>query len=226
MTDTHVLSMLSKTPTQQRGERRVAELLRAAEQLFATVGYEGTTMSGVASLAAASIGSLYQFFPSKESLGSTLLLGYMDELGARLDQWKTTLPDTPRAFGRGLITIVFDYISKRPAWSVLAEAPSLMPNIYPMEKLAARLQDLLLTFAPSMKNAELSAISLTASFMVRTAVQGSLAIDAKKGVLLRREMQWALGSYLEERIGAGVSTTAATGRKRLQSTRADEYDGA
>src|SRR6185312_15049458 len=60
----HVLSRRPKTPTQERGERRVTDLLSAAEHLFATNGYDATPMSGIAQLAGASIGSLYQFFPS------------------------------------------------------------------------------------------------------------------------------------------------------------------
>ncbi len=75
----------------------------------------------------------------------------MDELGERLDGWKKTLPDTPRAFGRDLITLVLAYVSERPACRVLAQTPSLVPESYGMEKLTASVQDLLCAYAPSMK---------------------------------------------------------------------------
>ena len=210
MTDPQISSRRPKTPTQERGERRVADLLRAAEQLFAETGYEATTMSGIAQLAGASIGSLYQFFPSKESIGSALLLGYMDELNAQLGQWKTTLPATPRAFGQQLITLVFDYVSARPTCQVLAETPSLVPKSYGMEKLSVSVQDLLATFAPTVGEAELSAIALAAAFMVRAAVQGSRLLDAERGSALRREIQQALGGYFEERLRAAVGAAAKT----------------
>src|SRR5260370_19982682 len=125
----HVVSRRPKTPTEERGEGRVSEVLSAADHLFATTGYEATTMSGIASLAGASIGSLYQFFPNKESIGAALLGRYMDEVVVLLERWKTALPDTPRAFGQGLITIVYDYVSKHPACGVLAEAQSLVPAL-------------------------------------------------------------------------------------------------
>lgn len=171
-------------------------------------------MSGIANLAGASIGSLYQFFPNKESIGSALLLGYMDELGERLDGWKKTLPDTPRAFGRDLITLVLAYVSERPACRVLAQTPSLVPESYGMEKLTASVQDLLCTFAPSMKKAELLAISLTAAFMARATVQGSEMVNARKGASLRREMQQALGCYLEERLGVHPISSAPSGKRQ------------
>src|ERR1700716_3273141 len=80
MIDPHVLSRHPKIPIQERGEKRVTDLLGAAEQLFASLGYEATTMNAIASLAGSSIGSLYQFFPNKESLGNALLLEYMNPL--------------------------------------------------------------------------------------------------------------------------------------------------
>lgn len=168
-------------------------------------------MSGIAILANASIGSLYQFFPSKESVGNALLLGYMDELGARLAAWKTALPDTPGALGHDLITLVLKYVAERPACRVLAQVPSLVPESYGMEKFSASVQELLAMFAPAMKRAELSAIALAASFMVRATVQGGELVNASRSKTLRREMQQALGSYLERRL-APVERKASSPR--------------
>src|SRR5258708_1348282 len=125
MNDPQVLSRRPKTPTQERGERRVSDLLRAAEHLFATTGYEATPMSGIAQLAGASIGSLYQFFPSKESLGNALFLEYMKELSGQIAALKAGSPIAPRMLGQELVEIVFNYTLKHPAWRVLAEAPSV-----------------------------------------------------------------------------------------------------
>ena len=45
-----------KVPRQERGERRVAELLEAAEAVIAESGYEAATMSAIAERAGAAIG--------------------------------------------------------------------------------------------------------------------------------------------------------------------------
>jgi AcrR family transcriptional regulator len=71
----------ARVPQRERGRRRVADLLHAAALLFAEKGYHAVTMTEVASRAGAPIGSLYQFFPSKEALADALL----DRFGERFD---------------------------------------------------------------------------------------------------------------------------------------------
>lgn len=201
MTDSYISSRRqTKLPTQERGERRVADLLRAAQHLFATEGYAATTMSAIAALAGASVGSLYQFFPDKKSIGSALLLNYSDELGLQLEAWKDDLPETPRVFGRELIAVVFDYVSHRPACTVLSQTPSLVPESYRMEKFSSSIQGLLAVYAPAMPADELASVAFAASSIVRGALQGSRMVDEAKGAALRAEMQQALGIYLEARL--------------------------
>ena len=53
---------------QPRGLVRVAEILSAAGELFATAGYDRTTVNMIAARATTSSGSLYQFFPNKEAI--------------------------------------------------------------------------------------------------------------------------------------------------------------
>ncbi len=71
----------ARAPQRERGKRRVAALTQAAISLFAEKGYDAVTMTEVAARAGAPIGSLYQFFPSKEALADALL----DRFGERLD---------------------------------------------------------------------------------------------------------------------------------------------
>ena len=87
-----------RVPKRQRGKERVAALLEAAGRLFATKGYPGTTMTEIAAEAGASIGSLYQFFPSKPAIAAALLQHYLEQLHAGLDQVSGQL-DTVDAVG-------------------------------------------------------------------------------------------------------------------------------
>jgi AcrR family transcriptional regulator len=66
------IQTLAKEPKRERGKQRVAALMDAGAELFAEKGYEATTMTEIASRAGAAIGSLYQFFPSKEALAEAL----------------------------------------------------------------------------------------------------------------------------------------------------------
>jgi AcrR family transcriptional regulator len=77
---------LRRQPQQARGTRRIAELLDAADRVFAAVGYEGATTNAIAREAGASVGSLYQFFPDKEALLLALALRYRAALHAIHDR--------------------------------------------------------------------------------------------------------------------------------------------
>jgi AcrR family transcriptional regulator len=213
MNETLVSSRRPKPPTQERGEKRVADLLAAAEELFASSGYEATSMNAIASLAGSSIGSLYQFFPNKESVGGALLNRYTDEIVLLLDQWQSSLPETPMEFASGLISIVQGYVSKRPACRVLTETPSVVPaGSYGMVRLSAAIQDLLTTFDPSIRRSELSGIAVATYLILKAALQGVRMVDKSKSAAVRKEMQRALGSYLEERIGRSSRTNAGSSK--------------
>src|ERR1700734_989224 len=78
-------AQVAKAPKRARGVQRVAELLDAGAALFAEQGYESTTMTQIAQRAGASIGSLYQFFPSKEVLAEALFGRYVDRVTSHLE---------------------------------------------------------------------------------------------------------------------------------------------
>jgi AcrR family transcriptional regulator len=73
-------AILRRQPRQARGERRIRELLDAADRVFAAVGYEAATTNAIAREAGASVGSLYQFFPDKEALLLALANRYLAEM--------------------------------------------------------------------------------------------------------------------------------------------------
>jgi AcrR family transcriptional regulator len=71
---------MSEEPTprrrQARGERRIAQLLQAAANVFCAYGYTATSTNAIAREASVSPGTLYQYFPNKEAIAI--------ELGERL----------------------------------------------------------------------------------------------------------------------------------------------
>src|SRR5262249_33293977 len=62
-----------KRPLQARSQRTVELVLKAAAQVFARRGYAGATTNHIAEHAGVSIGSLYEYFPSKDALLVALL---------------------------------------------------------------------------------------------------------------------------------------------------------
>lgn len=68
-----------------RGEQRIAQLLDAAAEEFADVGYEFATTNSIAARAGASPGTLYQFFPNKEAMAQALASQYLQRLGVAFE---------------------------------------------------------------------------------------------------------------------------------------------
>lgn len=85
-----------RKPVQRRGQKRLEELLEAADAVFAEVGYERATTNAIAERAGAPIGSLYQFFKNKAGLLKALADRYLERLrGVHeqvLNEEATTLP--------------------------------------------------------------------------------------------------------------------------------------
>lgn len=61
-----------KRPTQERARATVDVILRATAHILRHAGYDACTTNAVAKKAGVSIGSLYQYFPSKEALITAL----------------------------------------------------------------------------------------------------------------------------------------------------------
>jgi AcrR family transcriptional regulator len=69
------------TRRQERGLRRIEEILDAADALFTEVGYEAASTNQIAARAGVSPGSLYQFFANKQAIAEALADRYLRLLG-------------------------------------------------------------------------------------------------------------------------------------------------
>ncbi len=85
----------AKEPKRERGKLRVAALLDAAASLFTENGYEATTTAAIAERAGASIGSLYQFFPSKDAIAEALFARYAERVAEQVKDIMRRAPGCP-----------------------------------------------------------------------------------------------------------------------------------
>jgi AcrR family transcriptional regulator len=113
-----------RVPQQDRGERRVAEVLEAAAQVIGERGYEGATMTEIAERAGASIGALYQYFPNKEAIAQALRRKLAEEMRSR---WA---PLAQEGAGLGvedlverILGVLIDFMENRPEFMPLLNAP-------------------------------------------------------------------------------------------------------
>jgi len=75
-----------KAPTQERAHRTVEALLDATAQVLASEGWHKTTTNKVAERAGTSIGTLYEYFPSKEALVTAVIERLSERLVAEMLQ--------------------------------------------------------------------------------------------------------------------------------------------
>jgi len=115
--------LMAKAPKRARGLQRVAELLDAGAVLFAEKGYDATTMTEIAQRAGASIGSLYQFFPSKEVLAEALFGRYVERVASLLEDFVKRAPGlSPVRLADLLVDLILDVRSDRDATVALSSA--------------------------------------------------------------------------------------------------------
>src|ERR1700722_17309699 len=114
---------IAKAPKRARGVQRVAELLDAGAVLFADKGYDATTMTEIAQRAGASIGSLYQFFPSKEVLAEALFSRYVERVTSMMEDLGKRAPGlSPLRMADRLGDLMLDVRSDRDAAAALSGA--------------------------------------------------------------------------------------------------------
>ena len=76
---------LRKTPSQTRALRTIDTLFEAATRILASEGEAGFTTNRIAERAGFSIGTLYQYFPSKEAIVVALVRRHRDRVLRELD---------------------------------------------------------------------------------------------------------------------------------------------
>jgi AcrR family transcriptional regulator len=114
---------VARAPKRLRGQQRVAELLQAGSAVFAEKGYEAATMTEIAARAGAPIGSLYQFFPTKDALADTLIERYIALVQAEFELLLSRVADLGTdALVESLFTVLRSNPRERAAALPLAEA--------------------------------------------------------------------------------------------------------
>jgi AcrR family transcriptional regulator len=130
-----------KSPRQARSREMVETILEAAARVLVKDGLERTTTNRVAAAAGVSIGSLYQYYPSKDALVAALITRHVDAMRslvlAALEDVRA-LPLRPAA--RAIIELVVRAHAVDPALHrVLMEQ---VPRTGSLGKLASFEQDL------------------------------------------------------------------------------------
>jgi AcrR family transcriptional regulator len=202
-----------RVPCQQRGERRVAELIEAAEAVIAETGYEAATMCAIAERAGASIGSLYQFFPNKAAITQALRTEYakqFDAMCAPLAEQAKTL-DLKELAGR-LIDLTTRFVDTHPAFLALLDAPRSTRSLQAIHNLLLeRFAGFFLARQPQISKPRAMRLAVVTLQIMKALNQLYIELAPAERLPLVHEFKLVLHSYLSARLAPRGGT-----RKRSQ----------
>lgn len=186
-----------KSALRKKGLLRVESILTAGATIFVDKGFDAATMTEIAELAGASIGSVYQFFPTKDSIADVLRARYGDDICARWDALRLSNQGwTGEDLAQCVFRITAETLKDNPSFSplmVVRNRPG--SNVAKVRRrYADALIRLLQSRMPALSAAELRAAMMVVHQIVRSEVD--LGMDANSK-LARSDMQGILATYLK-----------------------------
>lgn len=188
-----------KAPARARGRARVARLLEAASAEFAEKGYGAATMTAIAARAESSIGSLYQFFPTKEQIAAALMEQYTSALVDALDALRALASAGDAAALAARLTALFgQFRAAHPAFVVLVDAADLaLPSAQALRlRIRGSIETLIAALAPGLPAAALAVRAAVVQHLMKTAVamRFDASIDDREAAL--RDLEHLMLHYL------------------------------
>jgi AcrR family transcriptional regulator len=202
-------SVQRRIPQQERGERRVAGLLEAAETVIAEIGYEAATMSAIAERAGAAIGSLYQFFPSKACITQALRTEYAKQF----DSMYAPLAVQAKTLDRGalvsqLVDVTVRFVDTHPAMPALLDAPqSTRTPVAIVNVIRERFAGFLLAQSPRMSRQKALRLGTVALHIIKALNQFYVEAPPRERRRIVQEFKMVLLSYLNARINPSAGGT-------------------
>jgi AcrR family transcriptional regulator len=197
----------TRVPRQERGQRRIDAILDAAAALIGEVGTEAVTVQALAARAGASKGSMYHFFPDRESVFLALAERHVDALRAHLSEAReeraqTVAAGTAEDAAEAFLRPVYDYVDQHPDLPrMLAEPASLQRLAVQRAALHALVEDHAASVVRA-RNPRLAPgqVALVAAAMaaVMSAMRGDRVSGRAAGPdAARRETRRILRAYLQ-----------------------------
>jgi AcrR family transcriptional regulator len=209
---------LRRQPTQARAQHTIQTLFKAAAQILDKDGEAGLSTNRVAAAAGFSIGTLYQYFPSKEVLvqamaarGRDLVLEELERCLAEIELNPEAADTDPRLFIRRILRILIQGFAGGRSWT-----RSLVRLAWDQEKpeetagAVRQVSERLALFLERLRHPQLRPLGTAQLFVLTRSVIGTLrSASLEKSPLLQSpaleeallELVWAL-------VGQGAALRA------------------
>jgi AcrR family transcriptional regulator len=184
---------------------RVAAILEAAAAIISEKGYEGATMAEIAARSGTKIGSLYRFFPNKESIADTIVVSAGENIDAVFDRFDAGVQALSiRALADDLMALIFELFN-RPAFMKLLDAGqdwSVKREEF-RSALLQRVAKTLMIYTPNLSNSSAGDIAHVIVLNVKAVVTHQAFFDSASSTA--DEFRDMTRLYLRSRLGPSVS---------------------
>ena len=193
---------------------RVAAILEAAAAVIAEKGYEGATMAEIAARSGTKIGSLYRFFPNKESLADTIVVSARENLDAAFDRFDAGVRALSiRALADDLMGMISELFT-RPAFMKLLDAGqdwSVKREEF-RSTLLDRTGKTLMIHTPKLSKKSAADIALVVVLNVKAVSTHQAFFDSASA---REEFRHMTRLYLQSRLGSPYTSSSKSPRARV-----------
>jgi len=212
-----------KTPRrQERGKKRMAELLRAAGQVFADVGYENATTNAIAARAGVSPGTLYQFFPNKQAIAEALANAYAAKNQALESVFDLSSAEVPlHDLIDRLVDPFLEFRRNAPGFETLfvgsVVSRELAERVQALHlQMKQRIADVIQMRGPHLSAKMIQTAAETSVQIVKAMLPLALDGSAKQREVGKRELKLVLERYLAplDRVESTSANTPRTTRSR------------
>jgi AcrR family transcriptional regulator len=198
------LSTSRRVPQQERGERRVAQLLETAASVFAEVGFDAATMTEIAERAGVSIGAVYQYFPNKEAIVRALRSQFgsaMEERWAEVEVFTDGI--SVKQLAHRLVDVLGRFVEDHPAYFAVFDAPVRYErDREARNRLRMRLANVFSNRQPAL-SAELAFRMANVSLqLIKSMTMLYAKADPPERRELMNEYKLALTGYLEAHLSS------------------------
>jgi AcrR family transcriptional regulator len=206
---------------QERGKKRMAELLRAAGQVFADVGYDNATTNAIAARARVSPGTLYQFFPNKQAIAEALANAYAAKNQALESVFDLSAAEVPlRELIERLVDPFLEFRRNAPGFEMLfvgsVVSRELAERIQALhQQMKQRIADLIQMRAPQLSTKKIQTAAETSVQIVKAMLPLALDGSAKQREVGKRELKLVLERYLAPLDQVESTSANEPGTKRL-----------
>ncbi|PKW07934.1 transcriptional regulator, TetR family [Streptomyces sp. 1222.5] len=196
---------------QARGERRIAQLLKAAAQVFCTTGYTAASTNAIAREAGVSPGTLYQFFPNKEAIAIELGDRLMHEMREAYGEALAPVPPgTPleEAIGSAVDRFMA-FNTDHPVFFALMHGPDIPGRMAEAHDqlhstVVGRIEALLTSLMPGTAQADITRTAHVCLGIYKAGLELVLGREGAERAAYVQETKDVLVRYLDPLVGASL----------------------